>query len=140
MPQLIDHIDKIARDKNHDVLYLIFKPQPDEDELHFDYQISKRRQVVMEWLEANKTPYFPCIGPAIAEGGFDSYSGFLYIDVPFDVADAEFKRLCAYLEHPDGTSRYEDLIFAYYPLEKALENKHHDEPGFWDKWSEERGF
>lgn len=31
MPQLIDYIDKIARDKNRDVLYLLFKPQKGDD-------------------------------------------------------------------------------------------------------------
>jgi hypothetical protein len=140
MPQLIDYIDKIARDNNRDVLYLVFKQQPSDCEIPFDYQSSKRRQQVIEWLDANNMTYFPCAGPATVEEGIGSYSGFLYVDVPFEEGDVEFKKLSAYFEHPDGTSRYDDMIFAYYPLEKALENKHHDEPGFWDKWFEERGF
>lgn len=38
MPQLIDYIDKIARDKNRDVLYLLFKPQKGDDPFFFDYE------------------------------------------------------------------------------------------------------
>lgn len=47
MPQLIDYIDKIARDKNRDVLYLLFKPQQGDDSFFFDYEACKRRNQVI---------------------------------------------------------------------------------------------
>lgn len=80
------------------------------------------------------------MGEASEEAGLDSYNGFLYVDVPYDVDNEDFKKLSAYLEHPDGTMRFDDMIFAYFPLERAMKNKHHDEPGFWDKLFEEQGW
>jgi len=140
MPQLIDYIDKIARDKNRDVLYLLFKPQKGDDPFFFDYEACKRRKQVIKWLEKNNIIYYPCMGAAVERASLDSYRGFLYIDVPYDEANADFKKLSAYLEYPDGSMRYDDMIFAYYPLEKAMKNKHHDEPGFWDKFFDEQGW
>lgn len=140
MPQLIDYIDKIAREKNRDVLYLLFKRKKNDRSFFFDYQSCKRRNLVIKWLEKNHIHYYPCMGEASEEAGLDSYNGFLYVDVPYDVENEDFKKLSAYLEHPDGTMRYDDMIFAYFPLERAMKNKHHDEPGFWDKLFEEQGW
>lgn len=66
------------------------------------------------------SPIFHVYAPAIVEEGFEFYNGFLYVHAPFDEADADFKKLSVYLDHPDGTSRYDDIVFAYYSLEKAL--------------------
>lgn len=140
MPQLIDYIDKIAREKNRDVLYLLFKHKKNDRSFFFDYQSCKRRNLVIKWLEKNQIHYYPCMGEASEEAGLDSYNGFLYVDVPYDVDNEDFKKLSAYLEHPDGTMRFDDMIFAYFPLERAMKNKHHDEPGFWDKLFEEQGW
>jgi len=105
MPQLIDYIDKIARNKNRDVLYLLFKPQQGEDPLFFDDEACKRRKQVIKWLEKNNIIYYPCMGAAVERASLDSYRGFLYIDVPYDAANADFKKLSAYLEYPDGSMR-----------------------------------
>lgn len=72
------------------------------------------------------------------ENGMDFYQGFIYIDVPYDEANADFRKLSDYLEYPDGTLRYDDMLFAYYPLDLAQKNKHHDEPGFWDRFYEDK--
>lgn len=48
MPQLIDYIDKIARDKSRDVLYLLFKPEPGQRGFFFDYKSCTRRIQVIE--------------------------------------------------------------------------------------------
>ena len=32
--------------------------------------------------------------------------------------------------------RNEQVQFFYLPLEHAMRNAHHDEPGFWDKWAD----
>ncbi|WP_202977570.1 hypothetical protein, partial [Enterococcus faecium] len=77
MPQLIDYIDKIARDKNRDVLYLLFKPQQGEDPLFFDDEACKRRKQVIKWLEKNNISYYPCMGAAVERASLDSYRGFL---------------------------------------------------------------
>lgn len=35
-----------------------------------------------------------------------------------------------YLEHPDGTKRHAGVRFYAMPIEHAMENAAHDEPGF----------
>jgi hypothetical protein len=40
------------------------------------------------------------------------------------------------MDNPDGTFKIPGVEPWIFPLEKALENKHHDEPGFWDRWAE----
>lgn len=60
----------------------------------------------------------------------------IYIDVPFDENDPQYQQVQAYMEHADGSMRFPTVKFWYLPLEKAMENAHHDEPGFWEKWAE----
>ena len=65
-----------------------------------------------------------------------SYRGSIYVDVPFDTTDSTYQLLQTYLENPDGTMRHPTVTFEYYPLEMAMKNAHHDEPGFWERWAE----
>jgi hypothetical protein len=46
------------------------------------------------------------------------------------------KALHEYLEYPDGSMRFPTVRFYFLTLEIAMQNAHHDEPGFWDKWAE----
>jgi hypothetical protein len=41
-----------------------------------------------------------------------------------------------YLEYPDGTMRFKNVCFYALSLEIAMQNAHHDAPGFWEKWAE----
>jgi len=41
-----------------------------------------------------------------------------------------------HLENPDGSSKVKGVTLWALTLELALKNKHHDEPGFWEKWAE----
>jgi hypothetical protein len=38
---------------------------------------------------------------------------------------------------PMGTMRYENIRSYYLPLEVAMKNAYHDEPGFWERWAED---
>jgi hypothetical protein len=131
MPELIEHIDKIARNKNRDVLFLLFKDTSDEPD-PLDYENFKHRNEAIEWLTNNNISFYPCAGVANENsfGGF--YIGILYIDVPFDETDKLFQKLSNYLEYSDGSQKIDGITFGYYPLESAMKNKHHDEPGFWE--------
>ena len=150
MPMLIEHIDAIARKKQRDVLYVTFEaPKPesgltseteeDEEELRwflkFDWEHDPMRQQVCEWLTDQHICWFPC-GYVASEHSMGRYQGQIYIDVPFDETDPTYQRLQGYLEHPDGSMRFPTVKFWYLPLEKAMENAHHDEPGFWEAWAE----
>ncbi|PNG12253.1 hypothetical protein CXK97_19930 [Stutzerimonas stutzeri] len=64
------------------------------------------------------------------------YSGQIYLDLPFDNTLSEYRKLEAFLEHPDGTLRFDKVRFAYLPLDVAMKNAEHDEPGFWEHWAE----
>lgn len=141
MPQLIEHIDKIARDKKRDVLFLTFHDKAFKDAdagvifPKFDYTACKPRQKIMEWLTANNIPFSPC-GHIARENGMYPYLGQLYIDVPFDETNPVYQKVRDHLENPDGTMKIDGVRFCYYTLELAMENAHHDEPGFWDRWAE----
>lgn len=134
MPMLIEHIDKIARDKQRDVLVVIFGKNPDEffDAEWEEFQI---RQQIIEWLEAEGIAWRMC-GHFANERLMCGYRGQIYIDVPFDRNNPTYLKVEAYLETPDGSPRYQDATFCYVTLKAAMKNAHHDEPGFWDRWAE----
>lgn len=133
MPQLIEHIDAIARKKQRDVLSIRFYTP--ETVRAYDYRKDPERQRVTRWLDERGIDWQPC-GAVANEYAMQPYRGDVYVDVPYDVSDAQFQALQAYLENPDGTMRHPSVTFEYYPLAMALQNAHHDEPGFWDRWAE----
>ena len=142
MPQIIKHIDKIAREKNRDVLFLDFcVREVDEGELVF---LRKRyaeecpvMETVQQWLKENNIKYELCGRIADERVLTAPHINRLYVDVPFDEENPDYKKLSEYLENEDGSMKIEGVDFMYLPLEVAMKNKHHDEPGFWDKWAED---
>ncbi|MFH0999040.1 MAG: hypothetical protein V1844_26645 [Pseudomonadota bacterium] len=132
MPYLIEHIDKIAREKNRDVLFILFdrKIFP-----HFNCEDFPVRTKLLQWFNKNKIMVIPCADVA-SEHCLASYRGQVYIDVPFDENHPDYVKIRDYLENPDGSSRFSGVLFCYLPLEHAMKNKYHDEPGFWEKWAE----
>lgn len=133
MPELIEHIDAISRKKQRDVLSIRFYTA--ETVRTYDYRKDPERRRIIEWLDEHAVAWQPC-GPVASEYAMRPYQGDIYVDVPFDASDAQFRELQAYLENPDGTMRHPSVIFEYYPVALALKNAHHDEPGFWDRWAE----
>lgn len=133
MPELIEHIDTIARKKQRDVLSIRFYTREAIHEYHF--RRDPERQRVIDWLDKNGIAWQPC-GPVANENAIQAHRGDIYVDVPFDASNAQFQNLQAYLENPDGTMRHPSVTFEYYPLALAMKNAHHDEPGFWDRWTE----
>lgn len=143
MPQLIDHIDQIARKKQRTVLFLEFHPESmfniingDDEAESYDYENDKVRDEIIENLARLNIQWTPCAHMA-STGWMCSYLGQIYLDVPYDENLAEFKKLQEYLEYPDGSMRFSTVRFCYLPLEMAMKNAHHDEPGFWEKYWDE---
>jgi len=134
MPELIEHIDAIARKKQRDVLSIRFYPQ-DTDFMKYDYLQDPERLRVIAWLDEHGIAWQPC-GPIADENCMPSYRGSIYVDVSYDTTDPTYELLRDYLENPDGTMRHPTVTFQYCPLELAMKNAHHDEPGFWDRWAE----
>jgi len=99
-----------------------------------DFEEHLVRIEIIKWLDESRIAYSECAGFANPTALLP-YSGQLYIDLPFDNTLPEYRKLEAFLEHPDGTSRFDKVQFNYLPLEVAMRNVDH-EPGFWDKWAE----
>ncbi|CAG9183883.1 hypothetical protein CURE108131_19165 [Cupriavidus respiraculi] len=135
MPQAIDHIDAIARRKGRDVLYLVFFEQPDGSRVAVHWQHNESRAAVVQWLDREGYQWLPC-GEIASESGFASYRGSIYVDTPYDCQDPRYLALQSYLEHPNGQLRFGGMRFLILPLDIAMGNAHHDEPGFWDKWAD----
>jgi hypothetical protein len=154
MPQVIDHIDAIARKKKRAVLYLEFHPAStfhsqviETDEDHDLYMESKHRisdykyekdavrDEIIENLNRLGVSWVEC-GPIASESGFSSYKGQIYLDVPMDDDLPLYHELNDYLEYPNGEMRFPTVRFYYLALEVAMQNAHHDEPGFWETWAE----
>jgi hypothetical protein len=133
MPQHIEHIDKIAREKQRDVLFIGFilltntsSPiygKAADDNLH------------LKWLQENHISYQPC-GLIANENAMPQYQGHLYIDIPMDEANSDYQKLLAHFENEDGSPKDAHCVLYYITLADAMKNAHHDEPGFWENWAE----
>ena len=136
MPQILEHIDAIARCKQRDVLYLTFFEDRDGRPVELDWQENETRQTVIAWLTANGHAWTPC-GEIANERRIQGYRGSIYIDTPFDQADPAYQALIGFLEHPDGSLRLPQMRFWALTLRLAMKNAHHDDPGFWERWAED---
>jgi hypothetical protein len=128
MPLVIDHIDKIARVKKRDVLFVTFTGASDAP--HTDWRDMQPRTDLIQWFQDNDIEVTPCAGMANVDS-IASYEGMLYIDLPADESSLQYKLLCEHLENADGTMRHKEIFFYLLPLEAAMKNAHHDQPGFW---------
>jgi hypothetical protein len=130
MPELIEHIDAIARQQKRDVLFLEFPRQPGSRSR--DYELLESRREIVQWLDAMAIQWQSC-GDIASETCFRSYEGGIYLDVVFDVSDPTYQKLQCFLEYPDGRMRFVDVRFYVLSLARAMQNAHHDEPGFWER-------
>lgn len=135
MPAVIEHIDKIARTKQRDVLYLEFHPHERAARRAYRYADDPVRKMVLRWLDEEQFGWQEC-GPYANPNAMSPYLGQVYLDVPYDESSSRYCRLRDYLEHADGSMRHEGVRFYAMSLEYANENAEHDEPGFWERWAE----
>lgn len=135
MPALIQHIDAIERKKGRDALYLEFHPQPFSEWREYRFEDDPVRTEVLAWFDAHGVPWNRC-GPFANPSRMVSYLGQVYLDVPYDESLPGYCALRDYLEHPYGTMRHAGVRFYVMPLDYAMENAAHDEPGFWERWAE----
>lgn len=131
MPQLIEYLDKIARDKQRDVLSISFLDSSMElDEiLDIDFDQYKPFLEMIAWLDANDIRWLPCcLQNSIV------IQGRIYVDVPFDEADPVYQKLVGHLENADGSMKIPGVAFQYMPLAAAMEYAEQDELGYWEKF------
>ncbi len=134
MPQLIEHIDAIARQKQRAVLYLEFHPESFEAWQNYDYERDTMRTAVLDWLDEHAVPWQPC-GPFADVRMLAPYLGQVYIDIPYDESLSAYCTVRDYLEWPDGSMRQPGVRFYAMPLEYAMRNAAHDAPGYWEQWA-----
>ena len=136
MPQLIEHIDAIARQLGRDVLYLTFFEDRDGTRVDEHWEDNPSRREVVSWLDANGYAWRPC-GEMASDGWITmGYRVSIYLDTPFDRDDPVYQKLAQYLENPDGMLRLPKMRFWALTLGVAMKNAHHDAPGYWEKWAE----
>jgi hypothetical protein len=139
------HIDKIAREKNRDVLFVSFEPEVRKapyyaapNHVYYgdtSWESDTNRAEFIHWLEERYVGYEP-VAHFACESGFRAYNGCIYVDVPFDESDRRYEMVRHHLEHGDGQPRNPRVKFWVCALEDALKNAHHDEPGFWENWAD----
>ncbi|WP_322073104.1 hypothetical protein [Burkholderia cepacia] len=141
MPEIIEHIDAIARQKMRDVLFIEFR-RTDGDGGRGPLvrgsewsNLAVRRQII-EWLNDRRIVWRPC-GDVANATVLRSYRGQIYIELPFDRNLTAFQELEAYLENPDGTMRLSGAWFCCLTHEAAMQNAGHDEFGYWDRWADQ---
>lgn len=156
MPQIIEHIDAIARQKGRTVLFIDFPIYVNLDSLMpcSQYEMMENgeseqivrfcrehvenyepRNKFLEFLDSNGIAWMPC-GEFASENGFSCWRGQTYIDIEFDTSNPVYKKVEEYLENSDGTPKDSLMGFYYLPLEEAMKNSHHDAPGFWGDWAD----
>lgn len=159
MPQLIEEIDRIARQKQRDVLFIeCYNPntikekirnyrqqcqddniEPDENlimswSLSFlDWENNTQRQALVQWLDEEGIPWRRC-APFSDGELLSGYIGTIYVDIPFDKTLPAYQKLEAYLENPDGSMKFSDLSFYVLSLEYAMQYAYRDDPGYYDDW------
>ena len=137
MPQVIEYIDALARQKKRGVLFIRFSSLAAETSkgMAQGHASLAVRKAVIAWLDRNGIGWSPC-GPVADPNRIVAYDGRIYVDIPFVEADPMYCLLRDFMENPDGSMAHAGADFYYYPLSAALENSHHDDPGFWERWAE----
>jgi len=139
MPFHIKHIDKIAREKKRDVLFLEFHPRHEHcyelafSDPPYDYVLDKNRSGIISWLNEHQIKWESCAEYA-NENLITSYMGQIYIDVPYDEKDSQYCSLRGFLENPDGSIRINGIRFNLLTFEHAMKNIDFDLPGFRHGW------
>lgn len=144
MPFILKHSDKIAREKNRDILLLRFSPTPEEkqprlniekdnyDNFTISFGGNKYINQILNWFISEEIPWEFCLSSRCEGVLVEPYDGYVYIDVPYDINNATFLKLNNYLENPDGSMRWDGVGYYYLELSMAMKNAHHDVPGFDD--------
>lgn len=134
MPQLIEHIDAIARRKQCDVLYLEFHPTSAAERRSYQFEQDPVRTAMLAWLDQHALRWREC-GPLADPRAMSSYRGQVHVDVPYDESAPTYQLLRDHLELPDGSMRRPGVRFYVLTLELALTNAEHDDPDFWTRWA-----
>ncbi|MGJ9420758.1 hypothetical protein ACHAC9_23890 [Massilia sp. CMS3.1] len=117
MPKLLHHIDEIACQQQHDVIFVEFHhPNFNHD---LDCRANQSRTEIINWLAHNNIPHWEC-SSSPSSFGDARYRGEIYIDVPYNIQDPLYLKVEAFFENPDGTMRFEGAWFRGYTLASCV--------------------
>lgn len=136
MPELIEHVDAIARQRRRDVLYLEFHPREREAQRAYRYHDDVVRQGLLIWLAAHGYDWEHC-GPYAQPDVMQSYQGQVCLAVEFNECLPKYQELRDHLELPDGNMRIPGVRFYLQTLQQAMRNVDHDSPDFWTRWADQ---
>ncbi|MCX9157806.1 hypothetical protein OPU71_16910 [Niveibacterium sp. 24ML] len=119
MPMLIEYLDSLALRLGRSVLFLGQMPGT-HDESDFDHWIrSSSAKQIVRWLDAEGIGHGVC-GTTSNSGWIEGGPKYLYVDIPFEIEDPQYRRLSDFLQDdPEGKTRWPDTGFYVYPLEDA---------------------
>lgn len=131
MPLLIEYMDAVARRLSHDLLF--FGPMPGgsfDDDSDADWLRAPAADSIREWLDAAGVAHGIC-GPTSNSGWIEGGPKYLYLELPYDADNADYQRLCAFVQdHDDGRTRWPDIRFCVLTLANAMKAGADKDRGF----------
>lgn len=115
MPKLLHHIDEIALEMQHDVIFVEFHHL----QHRYDYQTSVSRNEIINWLVANEIPHWECSSLPSGSGSV-RYRGEIYIDVAYNREDPLYLKIESFFEKPNGTMRFDGAWFRGFTLASCV--------------------
>jgi len=126
MPRILEHIDEIARRLQRDVLLAgadsgTFDP-------FFSYSNKKKKilreeyEEVVESLKLFGIHYADCFGLQDNNLLTRPWVYEMFIDVPNDPSNENYKKVCSLFEHEDGTPKFKLYRLFIVPYEIAVSN------------------
>lgn len=122
MPQLLDHIDAIARGQGRDVLWVTFYDVRRFPTQGLGPQERARRTAFIAYLDQQQIPWRECFETASAHLQIYPYQGSIYLDVPYQVDNPRYAKVASYLETPDGMPKHPHVSFRVLTLQAANAN------------------
>ena len=122
MPQLMKTLDEIAREKQRDVLCVMFFDPRRLIPKQLSVARRKLRSELIQFLDDHSISWSECFDPATENMLIYPFSGSIYLDVPYDLADPAYRLVADYLETPDGEPKYKDMHFGVRTLDAAIKN------------------
>ena len=112
----IDCINAIARQKQHNVMFLRFHLQryddyPLDKQVEYNFQKDHVRQLVINLLDASGIAWSPCT--ECRDNVPEPYQGQIYLDVPCNKNNQQYQKVLHYFRKENGKMRIPTVQHCY---------------------------
>jgi agmatine/peptidylarginine deiminase len=121
MPKIINSIDRIARMKDRDALFVTFSEGAG----------ASSRKKLLQWLDQYGVTHQECFDYWRDGLAVMAYTGTIYLDLAHNLADPLYLMVQSHFENKDGTMKIPGVTFCLLTLAAAMNNAHHDAAGYW---------